>query len=214
MVSKNKARKVHESRSFFKTSNPPYLTVQIPVPFELWPALQEQQAAIERVSPGHKFYHPRYYHVTAKLIGWDKHLPRKALLERIAEVAAETRPFKLELRGVGVFPTCVFAQVFDSGGNLRKLHNSLCRALSGLVSVEPVEGENFLPHVALLSFDNRTGPELTRLLRRSRHTSFGSFTADRLQFAEAKPYLNVGCFTVVREFRFSENGLTARPGGD
>jgi 2'-5' RNA ligase len=54
----------------------------------------------------------------------------------------------LRIKGIGVFPTTIFAQVYDLNGSLYKLHQYLVRKLDGEKS-QPFEGPDYIPHIAL-----------------------------------------------------------------
>lgn len=105
--------------------------------------------------PGGRWVRPETWHVTVKFLG--RTYPR--LVERVhgacGDAAAEIRPFRVGIEGMGVFPGPGRARVLwvgldDRDGGLP----ALARALDdGLANEFPPEKRGFTPHLTVARFN-------------------------------------------------------------
>jgi RNA 2',3'-cyclic 3'-phosphodiesterase len=122
----------------------PRLFTGLEIPPDVALDLQIMQGGI----PGARWMEPSNYHLTIRFIGDIEQGLARELAQALDTVSF--KPFRLRLKGVGVFggnkPHSLFAGV-EENAELRRLHDvheRLCQTL-GL----PAEGRKFLPHVTL-----------------------------------------------------------------
>lgn len=138
------------------------LGIWVEIPEEAKDAIEKLAKNLEAKHPGVFVANPREaFHISVKNLAiCDK---EEAVL-KMQEIAKELgvskidgnntqnpiRPIrewglKLEVKGINAFPVAVVAQVFDTNGQLQKLHEELVKRLG----VMGFEGDNFMAHVSL-----------------------------------------------------------------
>ncbi|MBI2675421.1 MAG: 2'-5' RNA ligase family protein [Candidatus Aenigmarchaeota archaeon] len=195
-ASENKVEKISES-VFSRKDNPPYLAIQIDVNQKLWKPIQQIQADLETIEHRHKFYHPLYFHITVKHIGWDNGYDRERIKESVLTSLEKFEPFNINLKGLNIFPACVFVQVFNKNGSIHKIHESLCGGLRKFCDMQIIEGSNYIPHVAILSFDSDTNQIFLEAIEKYRCYEIGEFFVRRVHMVEAFSFRNVGCYKKI-----------------
>ncbi len=80
---------------------------------------------------------PENLHITLKFIGYIDQEKIGDIIQIIQDSVTHIKPFDLDYRGVGVFPSkknprVVFAQLIDAGGTLAKIHERLDNQLAAL----------------------------------------------------------------------------------
>jgi len=89
----------------------PYLVVLISIPKELWQTIETIQERLRRIDDRQLYHHPSYLHVTIQQIGWlgedirEENLSK--IRDKIEQVASNTGPFFLSLRGLRLFPDVI-----------------------------------------------------------------------------------------------------------
>jgi RNA 2',3'-cyclic 3'-phosphodiesterase len=110
----------------------------------------ERRAATNRVKI--RWLAPATYHVTIRFLGWTHRDAVVALRDRLALIAAETRPFELVTRRLGAFPRpesarVVWAGIEEGSGRLAGLATATEAAMVDLGYT--AEKRAFHPHVTL-----------------------------------------------------------------
>ena len=77
------------------------------------------------------------------------------IFDKIGRVATETEQFNIEVKGLGIFPTAIYAKVTQGAKEISHLHNSIARELEGVAIQGSFEGPDFIPHVTLGHFATR-----------------------------------------------------------
>lgn len=157
-----------------------------------------------RISDGCKDVAPYDYHYPVedlhltlinldKLLGHQKDINWDKLGMCIAEEIKNLPPLELHIRGVGVFPTTIFAQVYDANSVLELYRMGIVKATKAYLSIdEPNDGMSALvPGIAfanIVRFKEKPTPTLIESIRKMREYEFGVFnplglevvTTDRL----------------------------------
>src|ERR1700686_3298911 len=120
-------RTVDDAKEFYrKSSQLPYLTTLVSIPGKLGKKIARMQKKLKSIDERQIYHHPSYFHVTVKLIGFlgdevkEENLSR--IKEKIGKAASSTAPFSLTLRGLGIFPDVVYANVDEGREQIRQLH--------------------------------------------------------------------------------------------
>jgi RNA 2',3'-cyclic 3'-phosphodiesterase len=103
--------------------------------------------------PGARWIDPKHFHLTLRFIGDIEMGLARDIMDALSGV--DVKPFRLALKGVGVFggkqPHSLYAGIEESAElrRLQALHERLCQVL-GL----PPEGRKYSPHVTLARLKN------------------------------------------------------------
>jgi RNA 2',3'-cyclic 3'-phosphodiesterase len=173
----------------------PRLFTGLDLPADVALDLQVMQGGI----PGARWMEPANYHITIRFIG-DIDL---GLAREVAQglEGLRFRPFRLRLKGVGLFggnkPHSLFARLDDDGA-LRNLHDAterLCQML-GL----PPEGRKFLPHVTLARLKDADPRALQRWVEVHSLYATPYFDVDSFQLFSSRPLKGGGPYGVEAEY--------------
>lgn len=104
------------------------------------------------------------YHIHLKRVGIVK---EEEVGKKISEIATKigylsplhySERIDLRIKGLCIFPTTIFAQVYDLNGKLTKFHQDLVRKLDG-DKPQTFEGSDYIPHIALGRLMPSTKPQ-------------------------------------------------------
>jgi RNA 2',3'-cyclic 3'-phosphodiesterase len=127
----------------------PRLFTGLEIPHDIAFGLSFMQGGI----PGARWIDPGYFHLTLRFIGDIESGLARDITEALSGL--DVKPFRLALKGIGVFggkqPHSLYAGVEESPElrRLQALHERLCQVL-GL----PPEGRKYAPHVTLARLKN------------------------------------------------------------
>jgi RNA 2',3'-cyclic 3'-phosphodiesterase len=173
----------------------PRLFTGLEIPPDVALDLQIMQGGI----PGARWMDPSNYHLTIRFVGdIDVGLARE-LAHALDTVSF--KPFRLRLKGVGVFggnkPHSLFAGVEDSG-ELRRLHDvheRICQTL-GL----PAEGRKFQPHVTLARLKDAEPRALQRWVEVHGLYSTAAFDVNAFVLFSSRPLKGGGPYGVEASY--------------
>jgi RNA 2',3'-cyclic 3'-phosphodiesterase len=173
----------------------PRLFTGLEVPSNLSLDLQIMQGGI----PGARWMDPSLHHLTIRFIGDIETGTARELA--LGLEALSFRPFKLRLKGVGLFggnkPHSLYAGVEDSP-ELRKLHDQherLCQTL-GLAA----EHRKFLPHVTLARLKEPEPRALQRWVEVHSLFSTPQFDVNNYVLFSSRPLKGGGPYAVEAEY--------------
>ncbi len=196
-IAKNEVKKISNS-SFLDENNPDFIAVQINLHKTPSKKINEIQQKLKELEPGHRFYDSTYFHITLKLFGRLNQTQITELRDAFSNLIIETKPFQVKLKGLNIFPTSTIIQVFDQKNELKTLHAELEKLNEHQVKdFSSIESENYLPHVAILSFDRKTDATFLEEIRNHRDTEFGIYNVKSIELVAAKTYLTENVYTVL-----------------
>ena len=164
-----------------------FLSVDLP------DSLADGVAAVQdrfRDAAGLRLTDPEQVHVTLKFLG-DTHARRVPAVEDAVETAvddANVGPFRVELRGLGVFPSLDYISVVwvgvDAGSEeLTRLHEAIERETTA-IGFDP-EGHEFTPHATVARMDDARGKETVQRVVSEETPEVGSFEAEQVRLTES-----------------------------
>ena len=191
-----------------------YLGLIHRIPPRLWRPLQHVQNILKAVDQRQLYPHPSTFHVTVKGLGYqDRELEvarHELLMEKLRNIISEFRPFQLNVRGLGVFPTCIYAKIEDPMDQFRLLNKRISEELKGEVEQSEYDGDAYIPHVTLATFNDSDVDKLLRKISEPelRDFDFGICGVYEIEAVEANFLLALGpyetqdrAFTYVRSFQ-------------
>jgi 2'-5' RNA ligase len=157
-------------------------------------ALAGAAEALREATPGVRWVRPEAMHLTLKFIGELAEPDLPAAFERLGEVAAEGRPFTMEVAGVSGFPRrgkprVIHVGVEEPNGALMDLQAAVEEALADELGVAP-ERRRYVPHVTLGRVkDRRRCPSVAEIAGLLDDQQFGRVEVDRfvLMMSELRP---------------------------
>jgi 2'-5' RNA ligase len=173
----------------------PRLFTGLEIPPDVALDLQIMQGGV----PGARWMDPTQYHLTLRFIGdIDTGLAREIAhgLE-----ALSAKPFRLSLKGVGLFggnkPHSIYAGVEDNGElkRLHDLHERLCQVL-GL----PAEPRRFVPHVTLARLKDPEPRALQRWIEVHSLYRSAPFEVDHYVLFSSRPLKGGGPYGIEESF--------------
>jgi 2'-5' RNA ligase len=175
--------------------------------------MNQLQRELRGVDPRQLYPDPSTFHVTVKGLGQlgDKLKPEKldSVLERVGRILSSCKMFDVEFVGVGMFPTSVYIQVGKGSEVLRAINKKLCVELGGEVDVSQYDGDSFLPHVTVATFNSRDVSALKSKIDGGDYAnrSFGSAAVLELEAVEVRMHLALAseevqskAFSYIRSF--------------
>lgn len=122
--------------------------------------------------------------------------------KKIESSLEEFTPFTIALRGVNVFPNCVYIPAVDEEHTLESVHQSLC-SISEFIEGE-FEGLDYIPHMTLAKFSSWDvdTSELYSVLSDYQDKDWGEIEVSRVYLVKDIPSENgvFPQFDVVRDF--------------
>lgn len=162
--------------------------------------LRADPAAVSWVAPGN-------LHVTMKFLGEISRDRVGAVVDALAGVAADFRPFGLEAEGAGVFPGArnprvLWVRLREPLELVRELQENMENALSG--AGFPREDRPFHPHITVGRARGVLPPAWgDRFLRALSGRPFGAVPVPKITLYESRLSPGGAVYTVVRDFPLS-----------
>ena len=149
---------------------------------------------------------PSDYHYPAKdmhltLINLDELLSAQgvihweSLASHISEQVSKLPQLEFQVSGINVFPTTIFAEIYDKTGLLEAYRQAIIRGVSSYLSVE-VEPGNYhalVPGITftnVVRFKNIPDPSLIEQLEPIRKNDFGAFRPEAFEIVETNKLLS------------------------
>jgi 2'-5' RNA ligase len=162
-----------------------FLTTFVRPPPPIAERIAEAGASLARVQPEHHVYPAGTIHLT--ILGL---ADRPGIEGEIAATVARHRPFEVEIGGLNVSPSTVFAELYPRGSGLRALRRDLRSLDSGEHGPLARRVRRPLAHANLIRFTAPVGPRLLAEVRRLRGIEFGRFVVEELELAETDKVLS------------------------
>jgi len=145
------------------------------IPPRLWRALAGVQQELKAIDSRQLYPSPGNFHIPVKGLGYlgeqvdlDKF---ERTLSKIEEIISEFNSFEIDLCGLGIFPTGIYARVND-GGKFKAINERISEELRGQVDASAYDAESYVPHVTLASFNTK---DVTKLVDRVNSTGMNKY---------------------------------------
>lgn len=137
------------------------------VPPRLWRSLGTVQKKLKAIDARQLYPNPGNFHIPVKGLGYlGEEVDRtkyEQTLSKIEKIVSEFGSFEINLAGLGVFPTGIYARVED-GGKFKAINERIARELKGQIDASAYDSESFVPHVTLASFVTKDVSKLLDLV--------------------------------------------------
>ncbi|MDG6996900.1 MAG: 2'-5' RNA ligase family protein [Nitrososphaerota archaeon] len=183
------------------------------VPPRLWRPLARAQASLRNVDNRQLFAHPSTFHVSVKGLGYlqnETDIARyETALAKIGKIISRFSSFQIELRGIGIFPTAIYAKVNDSGV-FKKINTLISEELKREVEQSRYDRSEYVPHVTLLTFNTSEASELVAKAesQEMRDLRFGEAGVFEIELVKVNLLLALGpeetqdrAYTYLRSFQ-------------
>ena len=184
------------------------------VPPRLWRSLAQAQTNLRNVDNRQLFAHPSTFHVSVKGLGYlqnETDIARyETALAKIGKIISGFPSFQIDLAGIGVFPTAVYAKVNDSSGIFKKINTMISEELKGEVEQSRYDRTEYVPHVTLLTFNTSEASELVAKAesQEMRDIRFGEAGVFEIELVKVNLLLALGpeetqdnAYTYLRSFQ-------------
>jgi 2'-5' RNA ligase len=105
------------------------------------------------------------------------------IADSLKQTIAGLPPLTLQLKGLGLFPTTIFAQVYDTSGTIElyrtAIRETVRKSLSLDIDVEPLVKD--IAFVNLGRFKHTPEKEIVETVEAHRRTEIGTFTVDAIE---------------------------------
>lgn len=147
---------------------------------------------LRAVNSRYVFLPERDMHITLKEFGFlgDDVKPKNfsKVLATVEDIASKSKPFKIRVGGVGIFPSVIYGRIEKGASEIRELNRKLVKELGDLVMHSEYDGENMKPHITLLHFAVGDVEPLLRKARSLAANSIGEMVVREIQVAKWYPY--------------------------
>jgi len=194
---------IWDGRDWIDSNNPPFLAAVFKIPSALWEIIQLIQADLERTDSRQRYHHPNHFHVTLEEYGWEDKIDLQKMLKVMRKILSNYSAFKIELRGLNLFPRTVFIQVFDETQTLFNIYSDIHREFPNLEE-DPFE---YVPHISIADIMTNEACNLAALIEsKYREKEIGQIDVDEIHIVRARPYLTVGRIETIETIKLKYTG--------
>ncbi|MCL4519642.1 MAG: 2'-5' RNA ligase family protein [Thaumarchaeota archaeon] len=147
-----------------KSGETVYAGIIFRIPPRLWRPLVQVQKILREVDNRQLFAHPSTFHVSVKGLGYlheETDLSKyERILSKIGKIVSSFPSFQIELGGIGLFPTAIYAKVVDKNHVFESINRRISEELKGEVEQSRYDLSEYVPHVTLLTFDTKDASSL------------------------------------------------------
>lgn len=150
------------------------------IPPRLWRSLSTLQKQLKAIDSRQLYTNPCNYHIPVKGLGYlGGEIDRSRYentLSKIQKIVSEFEPFQISIRGLGIFPTGIYARVND-GNKFQAINQKIATELRGEVDESRYDIQDFVPHITLVSFNTK---DVSKLVEKAESTEMND-----VEFGEA-----------------------------
>jgi 2'-5' RNA ligase len=194
-------------RELAEIGQPHLLTTVVRLPAELAEPLAEAAAPLRCAQPEHYVYPADSIHLTILALG-----DAAGAEDEIRSIADRRRPFAVDVHGLNVSRSTVFAELYPRGSGLESLRRELHRALA-TPQAPPLRWlRQRLAHANIVRFAAPVDRRLIAEVAKLRARCFGRFEVTEIELVRADKVLSSGGTRVLRRFPLRGSGGSAHPG--
>jgi 2'-5' RNA ligase len=192
------------------------LTTVSRVPAKLHHHIAEiQESFISRSCTSHYFYplgdlHFTIRDCTAYINNPER--PRKFVIDRLSDrlnqIFSRFKSFRVELKGLNVFPTTIYIQLFDANGILQTMREVIDRELGDdyintALSRQQLLPDPILSFVNIIRFKAPVSSELLDIVGQLREVEIGEFEVTRIELVRTDKLLSEKNTNMCRDYILS-----------
>lgn len=176
---------------------PHHITTIIRLPKDIAEELVEQ---IKTISPNDYHYPTSDMHLTLinldKLLADQEHINWQYLSTLMTEEINNLPSLNFIVRGINIFPTTIFAEIYDKNGVLEAYREAILRAVRTYLSLD-FDLSNYtalVPGVTftnLIRFKNKPSPAIIDEIKNKRAMEFGAFKPDKFEIVKTNKLLSI-----------------------
>jgi 2'-5' RNA ligase len=172
-----------------RRTSPPIATVVTRLEPKTSVSVQRAIGEVASSNPGHYIYPVSDIHLTLIDVSLHlRHASHEAIAATVDRCLRMTDPFRLDARGLGLFRTCAFVQLWDQTHALRRVRMRLADALGDLTG-QPSK-VNDLAFANVMRFLEIPDPAIVNALRSWRSHDFGSFEVREAELVLTDKFLS------------------------
>jgi hypothetical protein len=165
-----------------------YVTTVARIPDSIAHKMEVVGNAIIDVYPEHYLYPSTDLHFT--FMNLDAFFPQgfqkqhEFIFKALDDALSRLPPLEFEVKGMSVFPTTIFAQLFDTNGVIEQYRRAIQSVLQETIGFAPIENKSTTEHVVfvnLIRFKDVPSPGIVDLVESFQKTKFGSFRPFELE---------------------------------
>jgi 2'-5' RNA ligase len=191
------------------------LTTISRLPTDVHARVAELQANFSRRFPSHYFYPPGDLHFTVRdCTAYVKNpesqntVEINRLADRLNQIFGQFKAFSVELKGLNVFPTTVYLQLFDESGTLHAIRECINRELSKEYINTDIIRRQLLPNpllgfVNVIRFRESVPVEFLDIIARLREVNVGAFKVQRIELVRTDKLLSKENTVVYQAYTLS-----------
>lgn len=143
-------------------------------------------------------------HITLNFLGEIKEAEIPALVEQLAAAAAKTRPFSLELKGVGAFPSMAAPKTLWVAMEKQKALFDLAKMV--VTAAASNDRKRFSPHLTVgrVKYEDPGQNRFYNAWIKQENISFGRFTVNSFSLMKSDLTGKTPVYTVVEEFKIKD----------
>lgn len=178
---------------------PIHTTTVVRLPAEITEKCSRLVEYIKAAYPDHYYYPKSDMHFTLlnldKLIAAsDGGIDTELVTENIRQALANLPPLEMKVCGLGLFPTTIFAKVYDVAGILETYRNAIKDAVSDTLAISGTDTKALVESIAfvnLVRFKDVPEPALVKIVYGMRDTELGAFKASSVELVETNKLLSL-----------------------
>lgn len=184
---------------------PTYTTTVVRLPPELTERCLHLVKEIRAAYPDHYYYPKSDMHFT--LLNLDKlitanngEIDPDSVTRNLKQALANLPPLEINVTGLGLFPTTIFAKLYDVSGVLEEYRTAIKSAVVDTLAIAETDTKALVEGIAfvnLVRFRHTPEPELVNLVKGMRDTGLGTFRAGNVELVETNKLLSLS-ETIVR----------------
>ena len=167
------------------------------IPPRLWRSLLQVQRELKELDPRQIYTNPVNFHVPVKGLGYlgekTDRIKYERTLSQIQNILSEFQPFEIKLKGIGAFPTGIYAKILDEG-KFQAINTRIGNELKGQVDASIHDAEAFIPHVTLATFNTKDVSKLLEKMNSQdmQQFEFGSAGVYEVEIVRVNLILSLG----------------------
>lgn len=175
--------------------------VAVEVPEELKQKLAQAQQEFSSFDA--KPVEPKNLHFTLKFLGEISEDDINLVSEDLADVARQTKPFNIQLSGMGAFPSLSYIRVIWVGALSDDFIN-LHKTIASAVSLGKIDKEA-KPHLTIARIRSPRGKEIiAKIIKRYENQSFGTMLVDKICLKKSTLRPSGPIYEDIKVFKLAE----------